>query len=120
VELWSGFVAAHSDAFEFLQFAKEILDQVPPFVHFLIDFEGLGLRDGNLGTRCFNDWEVETLTWVARGKTPVEIAKIIQLPKRTVDFHINNARNKLRVSTRTEAAIKALTAGWSTLEDEPT
>jgi DNA-binding CsgD family transcriptional regulator len=48
---------------------------------------------------------------VARGKTPVEIAKIIQLPKRTVDFHINNARNKLRVSTRTEAAIKALTAG---------
>ena len=49
-----GFVAAHRDAFEFLQFAKEILDQMPPFIHLLIYFEGLGtarmLRDDDLGT----------------------------------------------------------------------
>jgi DNA-binding CsgD family transcriptional regulator len=56
-----------------------------------------------------NDREVETLTWVARGKTSVEIAQILSLSKRTVDFHIDNARNKLGVSTRTEAAIKAVT-----------
>jgi DNA-binding NarL/FixJ family response regulator len=56
-----------------------------------------------------NDREVETLTWVARGKTSVEIAEILNLTKRTVDFHVDNARNKLGVSTRTEAAIKALT-----------
>jgi DNA-binding NarL/FixJ family response regulator len=31
------------------------------------------------------------------------------LSKRTVDFHIDYARNKLGVSTRTEAAIKAVT-----------
>lgn len=56
-----------------------------------------------------NDREVETLTWVARGKTSMEIAQILSLSKRTVDFHIDNARTKLGVSTRTEAAIKAVT-----------
>jgi DNA-binding CsgD family transcriptional regulator len=46
---------------------------------------------------------------VARGKTSVEIAQILGLTKRTVDFHIDNARNKLGVTTRTQAAIKAVT-----------
>jgi len=44
-----------------------------------------------------------------RGKTSLEIAKILDLGKRTVDFHLDNARNKLGVATRTEAAIKAVT-----------
>lgn len=56
-----------------------------------------------------NEREVEVLTWVARGKTSVEIAQIIGLTKRTVDFHIDNARAKLDATTRTEAAIKATT-----------
>jgi DNA-binding NarL/FixJ family response regulator len=56
-----------------------------------------------------NDREIEALTWVARGKTSIEIAQILNLSKRTVDFHVDNARNKLGVSTRTEAAIKAVT-----------
>src|ERR1700732_2384720 len=49
-----------------------------------------------------NDREVEVLTWVARGKTSAEIAQIIGLTKRTVDFHIDNARGKLGAATRTE------------------
>jgi DNA-binding NarL/FixJ family response regulator len=53
--------------------------------------------------------EVETLTWVARGKTSAEIAQILGLTKRTVDFHLDNARTKLGASTRTQAAIKAAT-----------
>jgi DNA-binding NarL/FixJ family response regulator len=54
-----------------------------------------------------NDREVEVLTWVARGKTSAEIADLIGLSKRTVDFHLDNARLKLGAATRTEAAIKA-------------
>jgi len=46
-----------------------------------------------------NDREVETLTWVARGKTSAEIAKILGLTKRT----------KLGAATRTQAVIKAAT-----------
>jgi DNA-binding response OmpR family regulator len=56
-----------------------------------------------------NDREVEVLTWAARGKTSAEIAKILSLTKRTVDFHIDNAREKLGAATRTEAVIKAAT-----------
>jgi DNA-binding NarL/FixJ family response regulator len=54
-----------------------------------------------------NDREIETLTWVARGKTSAQIAKIIGLSKRTIDFHLDNARVKLGATTRTEAALKA-------------
>jgi DNA-binding NarL/FixJ family response regulator len=57
-----------------------------------------------------NDREVEVLTWVARGKTSMEIAQILGLTKRTIDFHIDNARTKLGAATRTEAVIKAANA----------
>jgi DNA-binding NarL/FixJ family response regulator len=54
-----------------------------------------------------NDREVEALTWVARGKTSAQIADLLGLSKRTVDFHLDNARIKLDAATRTQAAIKA-------------
>jgi DNA-binding response OmpR family regulator len=53
--------------------------------------------------------EVETLTWAARGKTFEEIGTILSLSKRTVEFHLDNARRKLGVATRTQALIKAAT-----------
>ena len=55
--------------------------------------------------------EVEALTWVARGKTSAEIAQILGLSKRTVDFHIDNAREKLGAATRTQAVMKAADGG---------
>src|SRR5579859_5028169 len=36
-----------------------------------------------------NDREVEVLTWVARGKTSAQIADLVGLSKRTVDFHLD-------------------------------
>jgi DNA-binding CsgD family transcriptional regulator len=56
---------------------------------------------------ALNDREVQSLTWSARGKTSSEIAVILGLSKRTVDFHIENACRKLNVATRIEAAVKA-------------
>jgi len=58
-----------------------------------------------------NDLEVEVLTEVARGKKSREIACQLQLSKRTVDFHVGKVRSKLGAGTRTEAVIKAATAG---------
>ena len=43
--------------------------------------------------------------------TSAEIAASCSLSKRTVDFHINNARIKLHAATRAEAAIKAIADG---------
>lgn len=54
-----------------------------------------------------NDREAQALTWAARGKTSSEIAQILDLTKRTVDFHIDNARQKLNAATRLHAAVKA-------------
>ena len=54
-----------------------------------------------------SDREVETLTWAARGKTSAEIARILGTTKRTIDFHIDNARAKLGVANRTEAVMRA-------------
>jgi DNA-binding response OmpR family regulator len=53
--------------------------------------------------------ELETLTWAARGKTFAEIGTILGLSRRTVEFHLDNARRKLGVPTRTQALIKAAT-----------
>ncbi len=53
--------------------------------------------------------EIEILTWAARGKTSSEIAQILEISKRTVDFHADNARMKLGAATRIEATIKAAT-----------
>ena len=36
-----GFVATHGDAFEFFEFAEEILDEMSPFVDFGVDGERL-------------------------------------------------------------------------------
>jgi DNA-binding NarL/FixJ family response regulator len=60
-------------------------------------------------TIALNEREIEVLTWAARGKTSAEIAKILDVAKRTVDFHIENARGKLGAATRTEAVLKAAT-----------
>jgi DNA-binding NarL/FixJ family response regulator len=54
-----------------------------------------------------SDRETEVLTCAARGKTSAQIGEMLGLAKRTVDFHFDNARNKLGATTRTDAVIKA-------------
>jgi DNA-binding NarL/FixJ family response regulator len=58
-----------------------------------------------------NEREVEILTLVAHGKTSAEIARKLRLARRTVDFHVDNARIKLNAQTRTAAVIKAMAGG---------
>jgi DNA-binding CsgD family transcriptional regulator len=60
---------------------------------------------------ALRDREKEALTWVARGKTSNEIAGIVGLSKRTVDFHVDNARAKLDAATRSQAVIEAIARG---------
>ena len=56
LEALVGFVGAHGDAFEFLEFAEEVLDQITPFVHLGVDWERHGaarvLRNHDLGHRA--------------------------------------------------------------------
>ncbi len=55
--------------------------------------------------------EIEALTWCARGKSSADIAVLMEVSERTVNFHITNAMHKFGVATRIQAAVKARLAG---------
>jgi DNA-binding NarL/FixJ family response regulator len=86
-----------------------------------VDFEMLGvvvenrLRRANGITASdsgiyLTDREKEVLAWVGRGKTSSEIAIILGLSERTVNFHCDQAVKRLDVTNRTQAVAKAITA----------
>jgi DNA-binding NarL/FixJ family response regulator len=113
------FLSAHADRESELRGRKLGADD---FVTKPIDFDVLativnarlaGVARTSLWPKLvqLNKREIEVLTWVARGKTSAQIARKLRLSKRTVDFHIDNARAKLAAATRTEAAIKAAAGG---------
>jgi len=52
--------------------------------------------------------ESECLHWVSNGKTDFEVGIILSISPRTVRFHICNAKTKLGVTTRIQAATKRL------------
>jgi DNA-binding NarL/FixJ family response regulator len=83
------------------------------YVNQPIDFDQLALViNARLATRIeLNRREIQTLTWVARGATSADIARKLKLSKRTIDFHVHNARIKVRARTRSEAVHKAIVDG---------
>jgi NarL family two-component system response regulator LiaR len=63
------------------------------------------------------DREMEVLKLVTKGLSNKDIADGLSLSIRTVQGHLANIFNKLRVSSRTEAVVHALKEGWVTLDD---
>jgi LuxR family quorum sensing-dependent transcriptional regulator len=53
----------------------------------------------------------ECLQWVRAGKTSWEISVILSIAEDTVDEHLDAARKKLGVNTRTQAVIEAVLRG---------
>lgn len=56
--------------------------------------------------------EIEVLRWTAEGKTASEIADVLRISERTVNFHVTNAVTKLGVANKTAAAIHAAILGF--------
>jgi len=63
------------------------------------------------GGKCLTPREREVMTWVAWGKSSWEIARIIGIAERTVNFNIANASQKLNAVNRTQAAVNAVLSG---------
>jgi signal transduction histidine kinase/DNA-binding CsgD family transcriptional regulator len=57
--------------------------------------------------------EMEVIQLLAEGLSNKEIARLLFISPRTVNFHLDNIYSKLGVSSRTEAAIYALRHGWA-------
>jgi serine/threonine protein kinase/DNA-binding NarL/FixJ family response regulator len=58
------------------------------------------------------DREMEVIQLLAEGLSNKEIARLLFISPRTVNFHLDNIYSKLGVNSRTEAAIYALRYGW--------
>lgn len=54
---------------------------------------------------------IQALTWVERGKSSNDIALLMSVSERTVNFHINNVIHKVVVATRVQAAIQCALLG---------
>ena len=61
--------------------------------------------------------EIDVLKLATRGLSNQDIAEELCLSRRTVQGHLANIFNKLVVSSRTEAVVRALKEGWITLDD---
>jgi NarL family two-component system response regulator LiaR len=60
--------------------------------------------------------EIEVLRLAAKGMSNKEIASELALSVRTVQTHLGNIFDKLGVSSRTEAVLRALKEGWISLD----
>ncbi|MCB9686445.1 MAG: response regulator transcription factor [Alphaproteobacteria bacterium] len=63
------------------------------------------------GATTLSERELEVLALVAHGETDPEAAAVLGLTVGTVRTHVENARRKLGVSTRSAAVAKALRLG---------
>lgn len=58
--------------------------------------------------------EIEVLHWIKEGKSSWEISVILNCSKRTVNFHVNNIKEKLNVMSRPQAVAIGLQKGLIT------
>ncbi|MFK3974467.1 helix-turn-helix transcriptional regulator [Pseudomonas sp. NPDC087358] len=71
----------------------------------------LELNAENLSYKGLTSREVEVLKWSAEGKTAAEVAMILDLKSRTVNFHIGSAIRKIGVNNKTSAVVQAALQG---------
>jgi NarL family two-component system response regulator LiaR len=78
-----------------------------------------GKTSGQKPTGLLSEREIEVLRLVTNGFSNQAIADELSLSLRTVQAHLSHIFNKLQVSSRTEAVVRALKEGWVTLDDIP-
>lgn len=95
--------------------AREVTQQALPVVQLMAAYVHEATRRvfslSNTDAVPLSARETECLRWVADGKTSGEIAQLLTMSERTVNFHLNNAMIKLDVSNRQHAVAKAVLRG---------
>jgi len=71
----------------------------------------LGYEFDGQRRRVLSERARDVLAWAAEGKSSWEIATILGLSERTVNWHVERSKKKLDAVTRTQAVIKALRSG---------
>lgn len=81
----------------------------------ILRIRDLRAREG-VGASPLTARETEVLTLVARGVRPAAIAGQLGISVRTVEFHLQGARESLDVPTRDAAVARAAARGWIEVE----
>lgn len=68
-------------------------------------------------SKILSEREIKVLKLATRGLSNQQIADTLYLSLRTIQAHLGHIFNKLQVSSRTEAVVRALKEGWLTLDD---
>jgi LuxR family transcriptional regulator, quorum-sensing system regulator SolR len=55
--------------------------------------------------------ELDILRWTADGKTALDVAQLMHITERTVNFHINRCMEKLQVNNKLAATVRAALLG---------
>jgi len=94
------------------KFLPQLLTDAALFSSCISDFIVLG---GDVGDDLlFTRREQECLAWMAKGRSNLDIAKVLGISERTVKFHVKNIMKKLDADNRTEAVALAARSGWIT------
>jgi NarL family two-component system response regulator LiaR len=87
--------------------ARKVLNRFSP---------SAGRPAGQKSEEVLSERETEVLQLATRGLSNQEIASELFISLRTVQAHLGHVFNKLRVSSRTEAVVRALKEGWVKLD----
>ena len=68
-------------------------------------------------TSHLSDREMDVLRLAAKGMTNRDIARELNLSKRTIQAHLSTIFTKMEVGSRTEAVVHALREGWIKLDE---
>ncbi len=91
--------------------ARKVLNRFVP--------QGTATASKQKPLEVLSEREMEVLKLATRGLSNQDIANELCLSLRTIQAHLGHIFNKLQVSSRTEAVVRALKAGWITLDDVP-
>ena len=92
--------------------AHEWLEQLGGTWHAETNSNHISIRFGMTKLIDLTPRELDVIRLVAEGLSNKEIAELLSISPRTVNFHLDNLFAKLGVRSRTEAAILALRQGW--------
>ena len=89
---------------------KTILDLIVPHLHLTLSrIHGKnGMETGNVHLSVR---EKEVLDWLKQGKSSWDISVILGISERTVNFHVNNIKQKLGATNRPQALAVAMRLG---------